>query len=225
MESSVIKERIDTEKKEFMWRLFSSFLFILIVALLFWVPYRVFSVLCWGTYAVMISEIFSPKIKRKFLLRTFAAIFCFIGIHSFIYCRDFLGQPGCLFLICVASFTDIGAYSFGKILRGPKLCPKISPNKTWAGFWGGILFTNVAVFCLNNTFFAVNKTFVYSTDFWTVQMIILAAVAGDLSESWFKRSVGVKDMGDLFPGHGGVLDRLDSLLLASIVLAVIDFLL
>ncbi|MDR1235997.1 MAG: phosphatidate cytidylyltransferase [Holosporaceae bacterium] len=224
MESSMIKERIGVEKKEFMLRLFSSFLFILIVVLLFCVPYKVFSVLCWGTYAFMLYEIFSPKIKKKMLLRTFAAVFCFIGIYSFIYCREFLGQPGCLFLICVASFTDIGAYSFGKILRGPKLCPKISPNKTWAGFWGGILFTNVAVFCLNSTFFVIKKPFLYSTDFWTVQLIILASVAGDLLESWFKRLLGVKDMGDLFPGHGGVLDRLDSLLLASTVLAIIDIL-
>jgi phosphatidate cytidylyltransferase len=223
MEGSVIKERIDAEKKEFLNRLFSSFLFILVVALLFWVPYRVFSVLCWGTYALMIYEIFSPKIKKKkMLLRTVAALFCFGGIYSFTYCREFFGQLGCVFLICVASFTDIGAYSFGKVLRGPKLCPKISPNKTWAGFWGGILFANIAIFCLNNTFFANERAFLHLMDFWTVQLIILASIMGDLLESWFKRSIGVKDMGDLFPGHGGILDRLDSLLLASIVLAIID---
>jgi phosphatidate cytidylyltransferase len=225
MESSMIKGRFDAEKKEFMCRLFSSFLFILIVVLLFWVPYRVFSVLCWGVYALMCYEIFSSRIKGKLMLRTAASIFCFIGIHSFIYCREFLGQPGCVFLICVASFTDIGAYSFGKIFKGPKLCPKISPNKTWAGFWGGILFTNIAIFCLNCTFFTAEKVFLYSMDFWTVQVIILASAGGDLLESWFKRSVGVKDMGDLFPGHGGILDRLDSLLLASIALAIVDILL
>ncbi|MDR2781166.1 MAG: phosphatidate cytidylyltransferase [Holosporaceae bacterium] len=224
MESSVIKERIDAEKKEFVYRLFSSFLFILIVFLLFWVPYKVFSFLCWGTYALMLYEIFSPKINGKIPLRMLSAFICFVGIHSFTYCREFLGQPGCVFLICVASFTDIGAYSFGKILRGPKLCPKISPNKTWAGFWGGILFTNVAIFCLNNTFFSVEGKFLHLMDFWTIQVIILASVAGDLLESWFKRLIGVKDMGDLFPGHGGILDRLDSLLLASIVLAIVDIL-
>jgi phosphatidate cytidylyltransferase len=222
MENSMFKEKIDDEKKEFIWRLSSSFLFILIVILLFLVPYRAFFLLCWGTYIAMVYEIFSPKIRGKMLLRVLAAIICFGGIQSFIYCRDFLGQQGCVFLICISSFADIGAYSFGKILKGPKLCPKISPQKTWAGFWGGIFFANVISFCLKGTVFPTGKNLVM--DFWTIQMVILASIAGDLLESWFKRKIKVKDMGDLFPGHGGFLDRLDSLLLASIVLALIDIL-
>jgi phosphatidate cytidylyltransferase len=63
------------------------------------------------------------------------------------------------------------------------------------------------------------------SNFWVVQVIIFASIAGDLLESWFKRKMKVKDMGDLFPGHGGFLDRLDSLLLASMVFAVLDILL
>jgi phosphatidate cytidylyltransferase len=139
-----------------------------------------------------------------------------------------MGQASCVFLICISSFTDIGAYSSGKLLRGPKLCPKISPNKTWAGFWGGIIFANIGFFCLDGAFFqfSTEKAFLGARiiDFWTVQLIILSSVAGDLLESWFKRAIRVKDMGDLFPGHGGILDRLDSLLLASIVLAILDIL-
>ncbi|MDR2157850.1 MAG: phosphatidate cytidylyltransferase [Holosporaceae bacterium] len=225
----MLKEKIIDEKKEFLWRLFSSFLFILIVALLFWVPYRIFSLFCWGTYAILLYEIFSPKIEGKILLRVAAAAVCFCGILSFTYCREFLGQLGCVFLICMSSFTDVGAYAFGKIIRGPKLCPQISPQKTWAGFWGGIFFANVNFFCLKSTFFQFSKepSFMNQNivDFWAIQMVILGSVAGDLLESWFKRKLGVKDMGDLFPGHGGFLDRLDSLLLASIVLAVMDILL
>jgi CDP-diglyceride synthetase len=226
MENSMLKEKIVDEKKEFLWRLFSSFLFILIVVLLFWVPHRIFSFFCWGSYAILLYEIFSSQIKGKILLRLAASAVCFGGILSFVYCREFLGQLGCVFLICMSSFTDIGAYTFGKIIRGPKLCPKISPHKTWAGFWGGIFFANVVFFCLKSAFFQISAESSYVNqniaDFWVVQTVILASVAGDLLESWFKRKLGVKDMGDLFPGHGGFLDRLDSLLLASIVLAMID---
>jgi CDP-diglyceride synthetase len=222
MGNSMLKEKIDDEKEEFVWRLLSSFLFILIVVLLFWVPQRMFSILCWGTYALMVREIFSSKIKGKMLLRVFAAIVCFGGIRSFLYCRDVSGQSQCALLIFISSFTDIGAYSFGKILKGPKLCPKISPQKTWAGFWGGIFLANVTFFCLNNAVFRLNDT--TAVNLFVVETVILASVAGDLLESWFKRTIGVKDMGDLFPGHGGILDRLDSLLTASIALAVIDIL-
>jgi phosphatidate cytidylyltransferase len=128
----------------------------------------------------------------------------------------------------MSSFSDIGAYAFGKILMGPKLCPKISPQKTWAGFWGGILLANVGFFALKNTLLLFAPLGCFGSgdfwDLWTVQAVILASVAGDLSESRFKRALGVKDMGDWFPGHGGFLDRLDSLLAASAALALTDVL-
>jgi phosphatidate cytidylyltransferase len=222
MESSMLKERINDIKWELMQRLISSFLFIFIVVLLFLVPYKVFFVICWGAYAIMVSEIFSSKIKGKMLLRAFAAIVCFGGIWSFLYCRNISGQSQCVLLIFISSFTDIGAYSFGKILRGSKLCPKISPQKTWAGLWGGILLANVAFFCLNDAVFRFPNA--NNGNLIVVETVIFAAVVGDLLESWFKRKIGVKDMGDLFPGHGGILDRLDSLLATSIVLAIIDIL-
>ncbi|MDR2723714.1 MAG: phosphatidate cytidylyltransferase [Holosporaceae bacterium] len=222
MENSIPKEKIYGEKLEFLQRLFSSFLFILIVVLLFLVPYKVFAVLCWMTYIIMVREIFSSTIKGKMLLRVFAAIVCFWGIRSFLYCRDVSGPSQCALLIFISSFTDIGAYSFGKILRGPKLCPRISPRKTWAGFWGGILSANVVFFCLNNIIFRLNNSNL--VNLLIVETVIFAAVVGDLLESWFKRIMGVKDMGELFPGHGGILDRLDSLMMASITLAIIDIL-
>jgi phosphatidate cytidylyltransferase len=219
MESSMLKEKVNDMRWEFMQRLISSFLFILIAVLLFSVPYKVFSVICWGAYAIIVSEIFSSKIKGKILLRVFAAIVCFCGIWSFLYCRNISGQSQCTLLIFISSFTDIGAYSFGKVLRGPKLCPKISPQKTWSGFWGGILLANVAFFCLTDTVFRFPNA--NNGNLIVIEAVILAAVVGDLLESWFKRKIGVKDMGDLFPGHGGILDRLDSLLATSIVLAII----
>ncbi|MDR1561038.1 MAG: phosphatidate cytidylyltransferase [Holosporaceae bacterium] len=216
------------QKKEFFTRLLSSFLFIPFIFLLFFVPYKLFAILCWATYVMIVCEIFSPKIKGKLPLRVLALLICFVGIYSFMYCREFFGPFGCGFLICIASFTDIGAYSFGTLLKGPKLCPKISPNKTWAGFGGGIIMANIAFLCLSNVFpkSSMGGSFLITNvkNFWVVQTIILSSIGGDLLESAFKREIAVKDMGNLFPGHGGVLDRLDSLILSSIVLVVLDVL-
>ncbi|MDR3187083.1 MAG: phosphatidate cytidylyltransferase [Holosporaceae bacterium] len=214
--------------KEFVLRVISSFIFIPLIFLLFLVHHNAFLALCWTTFGVMACEIFSPKIKGKWALRTLALITCFLGIVSFTYCRKFFGPLGCGFLIGIASFTDIGAYLFGKILRGPKLCPKISPQKTWAGLIGGIVLANAACFCAGYMLLGSSEYGFFwpksAVNFWTVQAVILASVLGDLLESTFKRKIAVKDMGELFPGHGGILDRLDSLILASIVFAVIDIL-
>jgi phosphatidate cytidylyltransferase len=114
-------------------------------------------------------------------------------------------------------------------LGGPKLCPKVSPNKTWAGFCGGIILANISFYCLHSLFLQLSsgsaffrKNDVFG-DFSVVQIIILSSIVGDLLESSFKRRIAVKDMGDLFPGHGGVMDRLDSLIFASIVFVLLDF--
>jgi phosphatidate cytidylyltransferase len=143
------------------------------------------------------------------------------------FCRRIFGPACCVYLISITAFSDIGAYCLGKAIKGPKLCPKISPNKTWAGFFGGVFLANFACYCLNNFFLreSLGEEFLCTIvgNFIIVQVMILASVAGDLLESFFKRRIGVKDMGTLFPGHGGMLDRLDSLIVASIVLVVISF--
>ncbi|MDR0677535.1 MAG: phosphatidate cytidylyltransferase [Holosporaceae bacterium] len=223
MESNMIHEKIGGEKREFLLRISSSFLFIPIAILLFYVSSRVFAFICWGTYSIIVYEIFFQKNKKKVPLKILAASICALGIYSFVFCRECYGLYGYVFLICITCSTDIGAYSFGKIFRGPKLCPQISPQKTWAGFWGGIFLANVVFLCLKKVFFSFSPAGFYLQeliDNWgVVQIIILASIGGDLIESSFKRKIGVKDMSEWFPGHGGVLDRLDSLILASIVFA------
>jgi phosphatidate cytidylyltransferase len=110
--------------------------------------------------------------------------------------------------------TDTGALFAGNLLKGPKLWPALSPNKTWAGFLGGTLFGAlgaVAVFA-----------FLHANLFYGAVLGATAAVvghAGDLFESWMKRRVGRKDSGSLIPGHGGVLDRIDSILFVAPVAA------
>lgn len=102
--------------------------------------------------------------------------------------------------------TDIFAYFAGRSIGGPKLAPRISPNKTWAGLGGGFLGAAV-VGALAAWFFDLGSPF-----FYIGGPMGLIAQAGDLYESWLKRRAGVKDSGTILPGHGGVLDRLDGLL-------------
>lgn len=114
---------------------------------------------------------------------------------------------GLVFWVLVVTWsTDIFAYFAGKAIGGPKLAPRISPNKTWAGLLGGMIGAGVfgaivaLVFRMGDLFLLVGAP------------MGLVAQIGDLYESWVKRRAGVKDSGTLLPGHGGVLDRLDGLL-------------
>jgi phosphatidate cytidylyltransferase len=121
-----------------------------------------------------------------------------------------------LFLIVWA--TDTGALVFGKLIGGAKIAPRLSPGKTWAGTIGGTV-TAVAIFALYIAFFTFN---VSAALLFAVGMSIVAHL-GDLLESGIKRHFGTKDTGALIPGHGGMLDRIDSLLAASVVLAFLVF--
>jgi len=114
--------------------------------------------------------------------------------------------------------TDTGALVTGNLIGGPKLWPRLSPNKTWSGAFGGALS---AVLCTVILFMIVG---------WNIEVGALFGLAmsvvgqlGDLFESWIKRRVGRKNSGSLIPGHGGVLDRIDSILFVAplVTLAVI----
>lgn len=100
---------------------------------------------------------------------------------------------------------DTGAYFAGRAIGGPKLAPLISPNKTWAGFFGGVA-TAGAFAALLVIGFGLPVILALATPF-----LAMLAQVGDLFESHLKRCAGVKDSGNLLPGHGGILDRLDGL--------------
>lgn len=121
-----------------------------------------------------------------------------------------------LFLIVWA--TDTGALVFGKLIGGKKLAPKLSPGKTWAGTIGGT-FTAVVVF---TPFIALFGADILVALAFAVGLSVVAHL-GDLLESGIKRHFGYKNSGGLIPGHGGMLDRVDSLFAASIVMAVLVF--
>lgn len=122
--------------------------------------------------------------------------------------------------------TDIGAYFAGRQIGGPKLAPRISPNKTWAGLIGGMLAAGLWLILV--AAFQREAGAVGPVRSWLMMLAIGAAVAvvaqsGDLLESWMKRRAGVKDSGSIIPGHGGILDRLDGMVAVFFVFGLIEW--
>ncbi len=117
------------------------------------------------------------------------------------------GLRDVLFLVVVVWGTDIGAYLVGRLIGGPRLAPRISPGKTWSGALGGLAVAAFAgaVAGYESPLFAA---------FLALGLSVIAQ-AGDLLESAIKRHFGVKDSGNIIPGHGGLLDRLDGVLTAA----------
>lgn len=123
------------------------------------------------------------------------------------------GLTAVLFLLAVAWTTDTASYLGGRVLGGPKLAPRISPKKTWSGFLIGCLTPAIVGYG-----FAIYLEVTSALILALVAMALaLACQLGDLVESAVKRHLGIKDMSQLIPGHGGLFDRIDSLLLAAVV--------
>jgi phosphatidate cytidylyltransferase len=125
-----------------------------------------------------------------------------------------------VWLVAVVVATDVGAYGVGRALRGPKLWPRVSPNKTWAGAVGGLVCAVIAgaLVALATPEADVLRVCVVSA------VTAAVAQAGDLCESTVKRHFGVKDAGTLIPGHGGALDRLDGFTAATLAVAATTYL-
>ena len=121
-----------------------------------------------------------------------------------------------LWIFGIAWGADVGAYFAGKSFGKTKLAPEISPGKTWEGVAGGLLLAGSI--CGIGVFLWQGQSW-----FWLVMTFILIglSVCGDLFESFVKRQTGVKDSGSLLPGHGGMLDRIDSILIVLPIVAVI----
>lgn len=118
------------------------------------------------------------------------------------------GGAGLLFfLLVVTSLNDVFQYIAGRLIGGPKILPSISPNKTWAGFLGGMVGTAIVVVALSP---ALTGLAAVPTAILAI-LLPVAGFAGDVTMSAIKRDLGVKDTSKLLPGHGGVLDRVDSL--------------
>lgn len=126
-----------------------------------------------------------------------------------------------LWALLIVWATDIGAYVVGSLIGGPKLIPRISPGKTWSGFIGGSMLGSALGVALAPTcqIEIHNPVFQFSLTL----MITFVGHTGDIIESAAKRLFNVKDSSHIIPGHGGLLDRMDSLLLVALFLIILKF--
>ena len=154
----------------------------------------------------------TKKIEYK-IIGIFFLLFSFYTVYFF-RDRDLLDF---LLILIICITTDIGGYIFGKIFKGPKLI-KISPNKTYAGMIGSFLLSIIASYLFaikyDSTFFQNQNL---SEDFYFIFLVFLISSVsqiGDLIISYFKRLSKIKDTGNIFPGHGGLLDRIDGMIFA-----------
>jgi len=143
-------------------------------------------------------------------------VYALVAALSLLWIRDRAdnGIALVIWVFIIVWATDTGAYLAGRAIGGPKLAPAISPNKTWAGFYGGVAAATV-----------LGGLWAYLTGLHLVLLLLAplfaaAAQGGDLFESGMKRRAGVKDSGNWLPGHGGAFDRLDGLLPVAVLTAL-----
>lgn len=147
----------------------------------------------------------------------FGVIYIGVACVCLVWLREMpRGREWTVLLLAVAWAADIAAYVVGSLLKGPKLWPRFSPNKTWSGFLGGLAAAMGAGAALS---FLPRMDLTVGVAAAIGLIAGLATMAGDLWESMLKRRFGVKDSGDLIPGHGGLLDRVDGLMFAVVVMA------
>jgi phosphatidate cytidylyltransferase len=154
---------------------------------------------------------------RRRLWMPLGAVYIMLPQLALITIRE-QGRGPLLWVLFLVWATDSGAYFAGRAIGGPKLAPRISPKKTWAGLVGGMLAAGLVGWAMKDG---------VAPAAWRLAAIsaVLAVVAqaGDLAESGLKRYFGVKDSSQLIPGHGGVLDRLDGLLAVAPAVAALAF--
>jgi len=160
------------------------------------IPYRLAAIIAGGTYIALAGLILSSFALELFLVTLFVVI-----------------------------FADSFAYGVGTLVGGPKIWRRVSPNKTWAGMFGGMI--GATLFLLGVVFSATQLVgFAVTSRAYLLALILgpvlaVVAQAGDLFESWLKRKAGVKDSSRLIPGHGGFFDRFDGLIPVAIVVGVV----
>jgi len=167
-------------------------------------------VMCLASLFVFLKA--RKEARRRLLV--FGVPYIAMGVGSFAWFYTLFGPVSALWLLLAVWCTDIGGYIVGTTLKGPKLAPKISPNKTWSGLVGAMLFASLACIAFAYVYIPYDaKIYGLFAGFGAVLAII--AQCGDLLESKVKRILNIKDSSNLIPGHGGMFDRIDGLLFAT----------
>lgn len=166
----------------------------------------------------MFSKEPTEGVIKYLSINIFAAVFfpLFLSFIWLIRSLEF-GEYWVIFLFVTIWMSDSFAYFTGMLIGKRRIVPKISPKKSLEGFLGGIVFGSAGAlifyhFVLMQTGLSFIKVFIMAID------VVIAGIVGDLFESMLKRDAGVKDSGNLIPGHGGALDRFDSVTIAAPVL-------
>lgn len=173
------------------------------------------------------------KSKRAIAL-TFGTLYICLPVFSLTYIyyiNESISREIVLWLLFVVWATDIGGYVVGKSVGGPKLAPRLSAKKTWSGLLGGVGFASFVAYVfalyLKANDYLLNEGIDFTRTKWVliISAGVLAIVSqiGDLFESSIKRKLNLKDSSNLIPGHGGLFDRVDGLLFASVATALVLF--
>ncbi len=208
-------------KNEAQKRILSS-LAIIPIAFFFIFKGSVFFIFFLGVFFVLASYEWVKMSKNELVKLLGIVYLLFVSYAAYMFRGDYLEHfYQFLFVITICISTDIGGYVFGKFFKGPKLT-KISPNKTYSGVLGSFLFAiiaaylfkiNIFTFVLSDTVFQLNNI----NDFnFLLLILFISSISqtGDLIISYFKRLSKIKNTGNLIPGHGGLLDRVDGIIFA-----------
>lgn len=180
---------------------------VLIVGLVFWIA---------GLVQILLYEKLIPSTTRSSIIRSVTGILVLVPAWKALVALHGINEDGgflVLFLMVMIWVADSGAYFAGHKFGKHKLAPATSPGKTWEGVMGAVLATAIFAFLIH-----ANSSIIKMNEIMFVILCVatvMISVVGDLYESMFKRIVGIKDSGTLIPGHGGVLDRVDSLTAAA----------
>ena len=181
----------------------SAFFMLVIIALIWWLVHCLLVLSYPSTTSIWASQ------PVRGLTGLLVIVPCWVSVDKIYLIAPWL----MLVLFLIIWGTDIFAYFSGRLWGRKKLIPNVSPGKTWAGFWGALItaiFLGL-IFMFTIPFFEQNRLYIFVLTIVTM----LFSVLGDLVESMYKRNADLKDSGKLLPGHGGLLDRIDSLTAAA----------
>ena len=210
-------------KQELFKRILTSLLLIPLV--FFFILKGSFFFIFFLSVLFLISSIEWIKMNKKIELKFFGILLLFLSFYSsyFLFENSLINF---LFILIICISTDIGGYIFGNLLKGPKLT-KISPNKTYSGMLGSFLLSIIFGYLFISNFdhgFIKNQ----NNDLYNILMIVIILIIstvsqiGDLIISFYKRKSKVKNTGNIFPGHGGLLDRIDGMIFAFPFVYILD---
>lgn len=171
---------------------------------------RIIAIVAW-CFVVPFVLVTQPKHFSRITIAVFAAILFIPAFYALTNLYSLLGPWRLISIMAIAWVSDIGAYFIGRKFGKRKLAVKISPGKSIEGAVGGLIFVMIYLFILKISFNTV-YLYSYAAIFKFGLILTTVGIIGDLFESWLKRVAGVKDSGSILPGHGGIFDRIDSLI-------------